>query len=278
MAGNLKQRLIEWKLKCLLRLKRDRNGLTQEEIYEGINSGKFFVSTLSFAFGFAIMTNCLTSMSPFFAFQEEGWIRSSRGAAFGAVWCLVTIYLTNRTIKSIKARRLDDQITGLIVLSRYATETLAALNSAGSLLKCVRVIDTESTRPNFVASNQNSAVDTRLAEFGHLAVHDRIPVDRGQPDRIVTALFDTLVEFESKGALRKFTVVDVTDVPGDILIRIVEEFGSHIKAFQVIPKRLSASGKQKLGTAETFSDADYETLAPVRFRATNVRIDWPRNI
>ncbi len=276
MFERQKRFLTELKLKIVLRLRRDRNGLTQEEIYEGINSGKFFISTLSFAFGFAVMTNCLTSMSPFFAFEEAGWIRSSRGAIFGAIWCLVTIICTNRAIKSIKARRLDDQIFGLIVLSRYETETLAALNSTSKLLRCVRVIDTESLRPNFVAGNRNAAVSVRLNELSSLAIQDRIAVDRDNPDRIVTAIFDTLVEFESKGVSRRLTVLDVTDVPGDILVRLVQEYGSHVKAFQVIPKRLSATGRMKLGTQERFVDSDYETLEPVRFRATDIRIDWPK--
>ncbi|CAN1487793.1 hypothetical protein MCEMSE15_00096 [Fimbriimonadaceae bacterium] len=277
MLANLRRRALEQKLKGIFRFRKDRNGLTQEEIYEGINSGKFLISTLSFAFGFAVMTNCLTSMYPFFALQEEGWVRSSRGAAFGAVWCLVTIFFTNRELKKIKARRLDDQITGLIVLSRYATETVAALTQTSQILRCVRVIDTESSRPNYVASNQNESVQRQLDQLQGLAIKDRIAVDRDSPDDIITAIFNTLVEFESRGVLRRSTVLDVTDVPGDIFARLVQEYGSHIKAFQVIPKRLSPSGKQKLGTMTAFGDADYETLAPVRFRTTDIRVDWPLN-
>ena len=254
------------------------HGITSEDVWEAVNGGKFLLVSILFLLGFSWFSSATFSWLDLVDPRDPRRIDRLMATRIMLALGIAAMTGTYFAVRQLLIRAQDKAVLanplGLIVLSRYGPETREAVKSAGQSLREIVIIETDISRANYRESRQMS--DEIIAQLPRGVAGKVLEVrDRNDGDRIINEVNTALSHMESDSNIdNRHVIIDVTDLPGHIFVRLVRDFGSRIQCFQVIQKQISDAGAQAVRDGLPVSDRHYNPGKRIRFRVHGVKMQF----
>ena len=254
------------------------HGITSEDVWEAVNSGKFIFVSILFLLGFSWFSSATFSwldlVDPRDPQRTDRLLATRIMLALGAIAMVGTYLIVRQILIRAKERGILADPVGLIVLSRYGPECRQAVESAGRSLKHVVIIETDIARGNYREGRQVSEATVKALPKGVQGEIFEVP-DRNSAVAVSGQVLAALLRMESDNNIdHRHVIIDVTDLPGHIFVRLVQEFGARIQCFQVIQKQISDEGAAVVSQGNPVSDRHYIPGKPIRFRVYGVKMQF----
>ncbi len=177
-----------------------------------------------------------------------------------------------QALSKLRNRQVNDPARGLIIMMRYLPEARASLAHLDKKLERAYVLvpDATGSRANAKVAQEGLAKDIARLKHTDKVMFEPI-ANVNQAHLSVGKVGECLSKLRQLGIRPSEVVLDVTDVPGHVLVDLIQAFGGMVQSFQMVPKAL----RPEVAGLEDHRPTDDDFIAgrPFRFRATDILLE-----